>query len=162
MERILKRIAESKWQSRVLKLLSQLSALAGIAAYGALLYLAYKSSINELAFLLVAAGAPFVLVTLFRHLVNAPRPYETYDFYQTPPKNKCGKSFPSRHVFSGFVIATLAFAYSLPLALVMLGFAVILAVSRVLLGIHFIRDVVCGALVGVVSGVIGIVIFNLI
>ena len=44
----------------------------------------------------------------------------------------------------------------------MLGFAVILAVSRVLLGIHFIRDVVCGALVGVVSGVIGIVIFNLI
>ena len=162
MERILKRIAESKWQSRVLKLLSYLSALAGIAAYGALLYLAYKSSINELAFLLVAAGVPFVLVTLFRHLVNAPRPYEMYDFYQTPPKNKCGKSFPSRHVFSGFVIATLAFAYSLPLALVMLGFAVILAVSRVLLGIHFIRDVVCGALVGVVSGVIGIVIFNLI
>ena len=112
--------------------------------------------------MLVAAGVPFVLVTLFRHLVNAPRPYEMYDFYQTPPKNKCGKSFPSRHVFSGFVIATLAFAYSLPLALVMLGFAVILAVSRVLLGIHFIRDVVCGALVGVVSGVIGIVIFNLI
>ena len=31
-----------------------------------------------------------------------------------------------------------------------------LAASRVLLGIHFIRDVLCGALVGVISGLIGI------
>ena len=89
-------------------------------------------------------------------MIDAPRPYELYDFYENKPKEREGRSFPSRHAYSAFVIATIAFAYSIPLGigLVLLGIA--LAVSRVLLGIHFIRDVVCGAIVGVISGLIGI------
>jgi len=49
-----------------------------------------------------------------------------------------------------------AFVYSIPLAIGLLLFGIVLAVSRVLLGIHFIRDVVCGAAVGVISGLVGI------
>ena len=35
-------------------------------------------------------------------------------------------------------------------------FGAVLAALRVLLGVHFIRDVVAGALIGVISGVIGL------
>ena len=99
---------------------------------------------------------PFLAVSAVRFLINAPRPYELYDFYEKKPKEKHGKSFPSRHVYSAFVIATLAFVYSIPLGVSLALIGVSLAAARVLLGIHFIRDVLCGALIGTVSGLIGI------
>ena len=55
----------------------------------------------------IVTGVPFIAVTLLRRLINAKRPYELLPFYETPPKNKIGKSFPSRHVFSIFVIGCL-------------------------------------------------------
>jgi len=106
----------------------------------------------------VGAGVPLVLVSIMRKLISAPRPYELHDFYEKKPKDKKGESFPSRHVFSAFAIGTLAFTVShfLTLALILVGLA--LAVSRVLLGMHFIRDVAAGALAGAVCGVLGIII----
>ena len=105
----------------------------------------------------VAAAVPFFVVTVLRKLVDAPRPYELYSFYETAPKRKSGSSFPSRHVFSSFVIATLSFILSpwLTAAIAIVGVA--LSVSRVLLGIHFVRDVLAGALIGITSGLIGLV-----
>lgn len=41
----------------------------------------------------------FVVVTLFRKIVNEPRPYEKYDLPPVIDKDAGGKSFPSRHVF---------------------------------------------------------------
>jgi membrane-associated phospholipid phosphatase len=104
--------------------------------------------------------ASFLTVTVFRHLFNAPRPYELYEFYENKPRKKYGKSFPSRHVFSAFIIATIAFNYSLPLGIALSIMSFFLAVSRVLLGIHFVRDVCAGALIGAISGVIEILILN--
>ena len=101
---------------------------------------------------------PFILVTVLRRLINAPRPYEVYDFYTTPPKDKKGRSFPSRHVYSASVIATLTcFLYPV-LGTVLCVLALTLAVLRVLLGIHFLRDVITGALVGVFAALLGVLI----
>ena len=102
------------------------------------------------------AGIPFILVDVFRRIINAKRPYELYDFYECPPKKREGRSFPSRHAYSAFVIATLAFAFSIPAGIVMACLGLALCVSRVLLGIHFIRDVLCGAAVGIIAGVLGL------
>ena len=100
---------------------------------------------------------PFFVVTVLRKLIDAPRPYELYSFYENAPKKKQGSSFPSRHVFSSFIIATLSYILSpwLTAAVALVGVA--LSVSRVLLGIHFVRDVVAGALIGITSGLIGLV-----
>ena len=106
----------------------------------------------------VFALAPYILVSVMRKIIKAPRPYEIYDFYQAPPKNKVGQSFPSRHVFSAFVIAVLSYTASVWLSIALLVLGVCLAVSRVLLGIHFVRDVVAGALIGILSGIFGIII----
>lgn len=104
---------------------------------------------------LAVLGIPFCLVSLLRKYIGAPRPYEIYDFYEKKPKGSEKNSFPSRHAFSVFAIGTLLlFAYPV-FGIVLLLLGVALCVCRVLLGYHFIRDVLAGALIGVISSLIG-------
>jgi membrane-associated phospholipid phosphatase len=114
------------------------------------------SDIWQAVWLLLVTGVPFVLVSIARRLINAPRPYELLEFYQQKPKAKCAQSFPSRHVFSVTVIGVCLIPWSLFVGIGILLLGVALASIRVLLGIHFIRDVVAGAAIGVLSGVIGL------
>ena len=120
------------------------------------------TAINDLYFamkLIVVCGVAFVVVSLLRKIVDAPRPYELYsDIYVVPPKRREGCSFPSRHAFSIFAIGT-ELAFICPAASVVILFlGIALSISRVLLGKHFIRDVLAGALVGIVTSIIGMII----
>ena len=155
MEKLLFRVYKSKRVNLSLKIISSLSVLLSVLSYCALLFLSFYNSIYEGISVLLSAALPFFAVGFVRMMIDAPRPYELYDFYETKPKERAGRSFPSRHAYSVFVIATIAYFYSIPfgIGLTLLGIA--LSVSRVLLGIHFIRDVVCGAIIGVVSGLVG-------
>ena len=164
MINILKKVNKSPKCRLSFTIISHASVLATACTY--LFLLAFASfhdkgvlTRRDLPMLLLGAGIPFILVSLARHLINAPRPYELYDFGETLPKTKRGHSFPSRHVFSSFVIATLAIPTSPILAGAVYLFGISLAISRVFLGIHFIRDTVAGALIGIISGLIAIFIF---
>ena len=158
MEAVLKRIYASRRASLSLKIISHATALISAAAFVAVLIYSYISEPMTALKIGVFALAPYILVSVMRKIIKAPRPYEIYDFYQAPPKNKVGQSFPSRHVFSAFVIAVLSYTASVWLSIALLVLGVCLAVSRVLLGIHFVRDVVAGALIGILSGIFGIII----
>ncbi len=103
-------------------------------------------------------GISFVLVTVLRKVINAPRPYEVFDAAPVIPKDTRGNSFPSRHAFSIFVIA-MTFCACCPLAWtgpVMMAAGVLLAVIRVVSGVHFPCDVVVGALLGMLAGFVGL------
>ena len=114
-----------------------------------LLLLFLEGSAFFLRALLVPAVS-FAAVTLFRRIFNAPRPYEP-----AIEKDTAGKSFPSRHVFSVFIIAATIF-YVHPSAGILLGLlGVVLAVLRVIGGVHEPRDVIAGALAGILCGVLG-------
>ena len=159
MINILKRVNNSKKARTSLAIISHASALIAAFSYIFLVvYSAFKDR-SALPMLILGAAVPFVLVTLLRHFIDAPRPYELYDFFEYIPKEKKGHSFPSRHVFSAFVIATLTIPASIPLAAAIYLLGISLSLSRVFLGLHFIRDVVAGALIGIISGVIAILIF---
>ena len=97
----------------------------------------------------------FLLLSLFRNLFNAPRPYEVYDIKPIINKDSKGKSFPSRHVFSVFVIATSIYFVSAPLGIILGLVGLIIALVRVLGGVHFPKDVIAASLLGVLSGIIG-------
>lgn len=97
----------------------------------------------------------FMLVSLFRNYINTPRPYEVYDHEPIISKHSKGKSFPSRHAFSAFVIATTLFFVSKALGIFLIIVSGGLAVLRVVGGVHFKRDVIAGALIGILSGIIG-------
>lgn len=98
----------------------------------------------------VAAG--FAAVSLFRKHRNAPRPYECCDMAPLIARDGAGRSFPSRHAFSAFAIAASWFAVSAPTAAALLVAAVLLALCRVLGGVHFPRDVIVGGLLGTAVG----------
>ena len=162
MEKILRKISESKALSMTLRLFSHFVTLILVLAFGYLAVILTKESFFELFELGITLGVPFLLVTLLRKKVNAPRPYELYDFYPAPPKAKKGCSFPSRHAFSAFAIGTyLVFASPL-LGGIILAISALMCAARVLLGIHFIRDVLCGAIIGTVTTLLGKFIFYLI
>lgn len=112
--------------------------------------------------LLIITGVPFAALSVMRRLINAPRPYELLEFYEKKPKGKSGCSFPSRHVFSVFVIASVIVPTNIALGITLFILGAVLGAMRVLLGVHFIRDVVAGALIGAVSGAIGLLTLYLI
>ena len=155
MERILTKVYNNPALSKFLHIFCHICTALYVAGFGALLLwqLLDKEYVMSLA-CAVSALVGFVLVTLMRKAINAPRPYELYTFYEKKPKKKNGNSFPSRHAYSALVIATLFFTESIAIAIILLVFALGMCVSRVLLGIHFIKDVVAGAIIGAVSAVI--------
>ena len=103
---------------------------------------------------LLVPAVSFAAVTLFRSACNAPRPYEQ-GIDALLKKKRTGHSFPSPHVFSAVMIAVTA-AYLLPaLSVPLFVAAALLALIRVLGGIHYPRDVFCGALFALIAGGIG-------
>ncbi len=109
---------------------------------------------------LIITASPLLLVTILRAYVNAPRPYELYDFYEHKPRGGTGHSFPSRHAYSVFAIASVSVFIYPVMGAILFCLGIIICVSRVLLGIHFIRDVAAGAVVGIVCGVLGVLILS--
>ncbi len=109
--------------------------------------------------LLLSFAVPFFLVGLLRRVLAFPRPYQSEDFTAAVPRQRTNDSFPSRHAFSAFAIATLTFP-AFPIAGALLGvLAILLATLRVLVGIHYPRDVIVGGILGVLCGTIGIWVF---
>ena len=107
-----------------------------------------------LRFTLIPLGT-FLVVTVMRAVINARRPYEKYNYTPVVPKNTKGKSFPSRHTVSAFIIA-MAFMYiQSRLGVIMLIIATLIGLTRILSGVHFIRDVISGAAIGVIVGILG-------
>lgn len=156
MEKILLRVYNSKKATLSLKIISSVSVIISVLSYCALLFLSFYNSIYEGLSVLISAALPFFIVGFVRMLIDAPRPYELYSFYENKPKERSGRSFPSRHAYSILVIAVIAFAYSIALGVALILLGVALCVSRVLLGIHFIRDVLAGGAIGVLAGLIGL------
>ncbi|HLR36014.1 MAG TPA: phosphatase PAP2 family protein [Tissierellales bacterium] len=104
---------------------------------------------------LLTPGISFVIVSVFRNYLNAPRPYEVLDIIPIINKDTKGKSFPSRHVFSIFIIAMAFYYISVPMGLVLMFLGIVLGVTRVLGGVHFPKDVIAGAIIGILCGIFG-------
>ncbi len=104
--------------------------------------------------------AGFMTLTVFRAAVNRPRPYETFGMEPVIPKETKGKSFPSRHVFSACMIALTYLCLVQPIGagILLLLAAVLIAVIRVLSGVHYLSDVLVGAGWAVVFAILGYIV----
>ena len=103
----------------------------------------------------VVPAAAFVVGTLVRKAIDRPRPYTALGFTPLFPKDKPGQSMPSRHCFSAAAIAATVWYVLPPLGAVLAVLAVIIAVSRVVTGVHFVSDVLAGLAFGLVFAVAG-------
>lgn len=128
-----------------------ITAIVYIYYPSALLWLIFKKNALWLPFLAVPALG-FAAVSLLRAKLNFKRPYEELPVTPLYKKETKGKSFPSRHVFSAFVIAAASLRINPVLGAVLLALGTILAVCRVLSGVHYPKDVIFGAILGTVIG----------
>lgn len=139
------------------RVVSMNQLLTGVVFMVYPLYMAvlYGEKDPKLLKVILVPAISFVLVTIFRKIVNAPRPYEKFEIPPVIEKDTKGKSFPSRHVFSVFIIAVTIF-YSHPGPGIVIGLiGVAMAIIRVLGGVHEVRDVVAGAVIGLACGIVG-------
>ena len=97
-------------------------------------------------------GIGFLVVSIIRKTVNAPRPYEALDISPIIIKDTRGQSFPSKHVFSSFCIAMCWLAYCPPVGCILLACSTLIAAIRVIGGVHWPRDVFAAVLLGVIVG----------
>lgn len=104
---------------------------------------------------ILVPAVSFAVVSVFRQIVNRPRPYERFGVPAALSKNTAGKSFPSRHVFSVFVIASTVFVWNPPAGIALGILGIVLAAIRVIGGVHTVADVTVGMFVGILSGIIG-------
>ena len=103
---------------------------------------------------LFAPASGFVILSLFRKKINAPRPYEEWDIKPLLDRDSPGQSMPSRHVFSATIISMACLHASLTMGVICLTLSAFLGLVRVLGGVHFPKDVVVGYICGLVWGVI--------
>jgi len=96
----------------------------------------------------------FVILSLLRKKVNAPRPYEVWEIVPLLNRDSPGQSMPSRHVFSATIISMACLHASLSVGVILLVLSALLGLVRISGGVHYPKDVVVGYICGLVWGVI--------
>ena len=130
------------------RILTLLFALAFIAAA----LLAFLRSPYTLFLFTAISALFFLLISLLRRVCGQKRPYEGKA--TPPPRRGTGDSFPSRHAYSAFFIATVFFGFSPLVSYMLFPAAILLSALRVMAGIHYPRDVVAGGFLGVAAAIL--------
>jgi len=110
--------------------------------------------------LLLAAAVGFgmeqVLYHVLKRLVKRMRPFEQLPdirFLIRPPDRF---SFPSGHTAAAFLMATLLCSLFPAITLPVFGWAILVGISRVYLGVHYPTDILAGAVLGLVTAHLGL------
>ncbi len=113
-----------------------------------LLYLFFTHNSLLLSTLLRPLSA-FIFVTIIRKIINRKRPYESMNI-QPLIQHKSGESLPSRHALSAMIIAFVCIDINIYLGIMMFVLAVIICLSRIIAGVHYISDVIVAIIIAVI------------
>jgi membrane-associated phospholipid phosphatase len=123
-----------------------------IVILGTIYYAMNKKTGEFLAFSLFFAG---VLNGTLKVIFNAPRPFQKYPdrVENLRPDTATGKSFPSGHTqsFTTFSFAGAFITKSKKILIFAIVFSLLMAISRMYLGVHFFEDVFVSLLLGVTA-----------
>jgi undecaprenyl-diphosphatase len=123
----------------------------GVFWYGLMLALLLSdprgAALPVLHMLLVGLACTAVYKTLKRGTLR-PRPYQVHAHIDAGIAPLDRFSFPSGHTLHAVAFTCIALSYYPALALLILPFTALVAISRVTLGLHYPSDVLAGALLG--------------
>ena len=154
-ERIFACIQKTRYGVKIINGISTaITYVTAVLYFSVLFWLVWQESYRDACVTIAVPAVSFILVSVFRAKLNARRPYEVYQFQPLISKDKCGNSFPSRHVFSIYIIAMAAWYVWMPLGVILCVAGGFLAAARVSGRVHFVKDVVAGALIAVGFGVL--------
>lgn len=109
-------------------------------------------TIQNMLYVIISIFMAAVIAASFKYGFNRPRPFITYDYLQKT-KESLSPSFPSGHTTLTFaMVASLAKVYAKWLLTVLLYlWAILVAYSRLHLGLHYPSDVLSGIIIGITS-----------
>ena len=136
----------------ILRFVYKLLPLVMLVAYPVLLVHVYFTDLQSLPKLVLVPMHVFLGGTLLRVIIDEQRPYERFDTPSVFGKTTKGKSFPSRHTASAFIIA-MAFMYvDFWWGMLAMLIALLIELSRIMAGAHYIHDVLAGMAISIVAG----------
>ena len=124
------------------------------------LFLFIQKKWNTLIPFLLVPATGFILETVIRAKINAPRPYEVLKIPPLDKKDTKGQSFPSRHAFSAAILSIAFYTLHPMLGCILILFTIIIGLCRILMGVHWTKDVCVGLLFGWFYGLIGFFFFH--
>lgn len=101
----------------------------------------------------LASGGALLMLTV-KPIVNRIRPYVLNDTVSLLVSPETNASFPSGHTFMAFGASTVIFLYNKKLGIISYMLSAVIAFSRLYLYVHFPSDVLCGAILGIVSALV--------
>ena len=122
--------------------------------YPLLLLYVFFYHAQDLLKMICIPGASFCIVSYARKKIGRKRPYEVFHSIPMISKDTKNNAMPSRHIFSAFVITMAVLYYNVLIGRVLFFLAIIESVIRVIGGVHFVSDVVVGAMLGILSGIL--------
>ena len=130
--------------------------LIWIALAAPVAYRAKRNVLFSVALTALCVWAADLLALALKAAVDRPRPFETNPQVDPLIGATVGQSMPSGHAatsFAGAVILTYLLPRGAPLFFLL---AAAIAFSRVYVGVHYVSDVLVGALLGTAVGLAGI------
>lgn len=146
--------SQNKYCKLILKIIYKYLPMLIFIGYPLLIMYVFFVRINDIFKVMLVPFCVFVFVTIIRKLINEQRPYEKYGIPSLFNKTTKGQSMPSRHTASAFIIAMTFLYINFYIGITTIAIAVLIGLSRILAGAHFVRDVLVGAGIGVLSGII--------
>lgn len=107
-----------------------------------------RTGLTASAHMLLAGAAGLALYKLLKRKLVRERPFIGLVGVECamPPLDRY--SFPSGHTLHAVLFTTVAIGYAPELTMILASFATLVAMSRVVLGLHYPSDVLVGALLG--------------
>lgn len=148
-------IGKCKYGESIINILNNITTSLVYITYPSVLIILFLNKDIRIWKTILIPGISFIIISIFRSYVDFPRPYEVYDIRPIINKDTKGKSFPSRHVFSAFVIGGTLFKLWPILGAILLAMGMLIAILRVIGGVHFPRDVLFGGAFGILLAFLG-------
>jgi undecaprenyl-diphosphatase len=151
--------ATRRWVVRVLGMVSRVGD--GWLWYAIIAWLLWAGgpSGSSAAVRMICVGAvDLVLYRIIKRWIARPRPYRTCPGIRACTKTLDEFSFPSGHTLHSVAFSLILTVYYPMSAFVVWPLTVLIAASRIILGLHYPSDVIVGAVIGAITAAVS---FNL-
>ncbi len=133
---------------KVFNFITKISKPFFMLTYALLLLFLFITSSPSLLIVFIKPLFVLILCKILRKLINRKRPYLVFKTLNLPKKEDA--SLPSNHTASSFIISFMFLYVYPPLGIIMIALAVLVSLSRIIIGIHFPLDILSGFLISLI------------